>query len=205
MFHRLYLERVVLEGDRAMASNNGHIALLSGVILSLFSNGAHAGLDDFAGNGLWSLQGLFPLERAQYSSSGDSFGDNDCWDLYQTNCPTPHNTNPIRDLDGDSRYPDAANHYRGAPQARLRPGGAPMSLGLQDGGVPAYRKFGGAGAGFHGLGSIGVPASSRFMGYAPAFHSFGGGGGFHSFGRAGDFHGGGGAFSLGGHGGIGHR
>jgi hypothetical protein len=205
MFHRLYLERVVLEGDRAMASNNGHIALLLGVILSLFSNGAHAALDDFAGNGLWSLQSLFPLERAQYSSFGDSFGDNDCWDLYQTNCPTPHNTNPIRDLDGDSRYLGAANHYRGAPQARLRPGSAPMSLGLQDGGVPAYRKFGGVGEGFHGLGSTGVPASSRFVGYAPAFYSFGGGGGFHGFGRAGDFHGGSGAFSLGGHGGIGHR
>jgi hypothetical protein len=189
-----------------MAINNHQIALLSGVILSLFSNGAHAGLDDFAGNGLWSLQDLSPLERAQYSSSGDSFvGDNDCWDLYQTNCPIPHNTNPIQDLDGNSRYPDAANHYRGAPQARLRPGGAPMSFGLQGAGVPAYRNFGGAGAGFHGVGSTGVPASSRFMGYAPAFHSFGGGGGFHGFGRAGDFHGGGGAFSLGGHGGIGHR
>src|SRR5271166_2908241 len=186
MFHRRYAQRVVLEGDRAMTKNSSHVALLPGVILFLFANGAQAGLQEFAGIPLWSLQRLSALEEAQYSSPGDSFvGGDNCWDLYQTDCPTPHNTNPIQDLDGNSRYHGPANHYRGAPQARLRPGGAPVSLGLQGGGVPALHNFGGAGAGFHGLGSSGVPASSRFMGYAPAFHSFGGGEGFHGFGRAG--------------------
>ena len=190
-----------------MTKNSGHVALLPGVILFLFANGSQAGLQDFAGIPLWTLQRLSAVEEAQYSSPGDSFvGGDNCWDLYQTDCPTPHNTNPIQDLDGNSRYSGAANHYRGAPQARLRPGGAPCPLASRAAAFRPFTTLAAPAQAFHRLGSSGVPASSRFTGYAPAFHSFGGGEGFHGFGRAGDFHGGGGgAFSLAGHGGIGHR
>ena len=211
-----------------MTTNIGHVALLLGVIFSPFANGAQADPGDFAGNRLWLLQRLSPVERAQYASGNYFDGNENCWDLYQTNCPTPHDTNPIQDLhDGYSWYPAAANHYRGAPEARLRPGRATTSFGLQGRGVPALddfggasagfhslhssglpavHNFGGAGGGFHGLRSSGLPASAGFMGYAPAFHGFGGGQGYDGFGGAGGFHGGGGgAFSLGGHGGIGHR
>src|SRR5271169_2743624 len=144
MLHRRYSGCVVVEGDRAVTTNNGHVALLLGVIFSLLANGAQADPGDFAGNGLWSLQRLSPFDRAQYASGNYLDGNENCWDLYQTNCPTPHDTNPIQDLDhGYSWYPAAANHYRGAPEARLRPRRAPMSFGVQGGGVPAIDNFGG--------------------------------------------------------------
>ena len=117
--------------------------------------------------GSWSLQRLSPVERTQYSSSGQR-GSSNCWDLYQTNCPVPHETNPIQDLAGHSGYPGAPNHLYGggAPSAGLSSGGAHV----YPGGVPALHDFGGAGAGLHGLGSGGVPASPGFTADAPAFH-----------------------------------
>jgi hypothetical protein len=177
-----------------------------GITLLLFAGEAEAGPGDYAGNGLWSLLRFPPVERAQYSSSGSGNAvgsDSNCWDLYQTNCPAPHETNPIQDLARHSWQPVAPNHVYGggAPAAGLSSGGAHV----YPGGVPALHDFGGAGAGLHGLGSGGVPASPGFTADAPAFHAFGGAEGFHGFGGGAGFHGGGGAFSVGGHGGIGHR
>jgi hypothetical protein len=155
-----------------------------GITLLLFASEADAGPGDYVGKGLSSLERLSPVERTQYSSSGsgNASGSSDCWDLYQTNCPLPHETNPIQDLAGHSGYPGAPNHvYRG---------GAPAA-GLSSGSAHVYPG--------------GVPASPGFTADAPAFHAFGGAGGFHGFGGGAGFHGGGGAFSVGGHGGIGHR
>jgi hypothetical protein len=176
-----------------------------GITLLLFASEAQAGMGDYAGNGFWSLLRLSPVERAQYSSSGsgNAGSDSNCWDLYQTNCPAPHEINPIQDLAGRSGYPGAPNHVygSGAPAAGLSSGGAHV----YPGGVPALHDFSGAGAGLHGLGSAGVPASPGFTADAPAFHAFGGAEGFHGFGGGAGFHGGRGAFSVGGHGGVGHR
>jgi hypothetical protein len=173
-----------------------------GITLLLFASEAKAGPGDYVGNGLWSLQRLSRVERTQYSSFAS--GSSNCWDLYQTNCPVPHETNPIQDLAGQSGYPGAPKHLYGggAPAAGLSSGGAHV----YPGGVPALHDFGGAGAGLHGLGTGGVPASPGFTADAPAFHEFGGAEGFHGFGGEAGFHSGrGGAFSVGGHGGVGHR
>jgi hypothetical protein len=177
-----------------------------GITLLLFASGAEAGPGDYVGKGPWSLQRLLPVERTQYSSSGNgnASGSSDCWDLYQTNCPAPRETNPLQDVAGHSGYPVVPKHIYGggAPAAGLSLGGAHVNPG----GVPAFHDFGGAGAGLRGLGSAGVPASPGFTADAPAFHAFGGAEGFHGFGGGAGFHGGGvGAFSSGGHGGIGHR
>lgn len=191
------------EENGAMTRKTLPVAL--GFTLLLFASGAQAGAGDYAGNGLGSSQRLSPVERTQYSSSGSGNpgDDSDCWDLYQTDCPIPHETNPIQDLAGRAGYPGALNRvYRGgAPAAGLSSGGAHV----YPGGVPALHDFSGAGAGLHGLGSAGVPASPGFMADAPAFHGFEGAEGFHGFGGGSGFRGGGGAFSFGGHGGIGHR
>jgi hypothetical protein len=182
------------------------VALLGTVVALFFANSAVAGPGTHGGDRLLAMKRLSPVEKAQYSSSGsgNGVGSNDCWDLYQTNCPAPRETHPIQDLDRHSGNPGGPNpvYGGGGPAAGLNSGGAH----LYPGGAPALHDFGGAGAGFHGLGTGGVPATPGFMADAPAFHSFGGAEGFHGFGGGQGFHGGvGGAFSVGGHGGIGHR
>ena len=189
-----------------MTKNIFPVILLSSAIVMLFANAAGAGPGSYAGDSLLTVRHLLPVETAQYSASGSGNAvgsDSNCWDLYQTNCPAPHEINPIQDLAGRSGYPGAPNHVygSGAPAAGLSSGGAHV----YPGGVPALHDFGGADAGLHGLGSAGVPASPGFTADAPAFHAFGGAEGFHGFGGGAGFHGGGGAFSVGGHGGIGHR